>query len=584
MIEIEKLVYAYPDGPRILAGIDLRIDEGTYVGIVGANGSGKSTFTKQLNALLLPTEGRVLVDGQATAEFPSEARQRVGMVLQNPENQIVGSVVEDDVAFGPENLMLADAELAVRVGEALARVGLAELKGRAADTLSGGQKQRLAIAGILAMRPRYVVVDEPTSMLDPVGREEVQACLKDLNRQGITVLHVTHLLEELAEAGRILAFEAGKVVFDGVPEALFRDAKLLHRLRLEPPPPVALALALETRVGIEARAPWTLDQALEALGAGEPGGAPGAPVPGGAAREGGGGAPASPAAALVEARGLDVEYGTGGPIVLKALDRVDFRVAPGELVGLVGATGSGKSTLVQVLAGLLKPTGGSLEYGADVDPTALYRSLGIVFQQPEDQLFEVSVFEDVAYGPRQLGIGDEEVKARVHRALAALGMDREDLLTRSPFDLSGGEKRRVAIAGILAMEPKVLVFDEPTAGLDAEARRRLLHTLRELHEKRGQTVVVVSHDMDLLASLASRMVVLERGRVLADGGPAQVFAAPEALSRAGLRPPYPVRLLAGLRRAGWDVALDLFEPDAAARAVAAARPGGQGRTVSKGKP
>jgi energy-coupling factor transport system ATP-binding protein len=566
MIEVRDLHFGYqPDRPT-LRGIDLDIEEGSYVGIVGSNGSGKSTFTKHLNALLLPTKGTVLVDGVSTVDDPDAARTLVGMVLQNPENQIVGTVVEDDVAFGPENLRLEHDELVRRVDEALDRVGLGVCRGRGSETLSGGQKQRLAIAGILAMRPRYVVVDEPTSMLDPVGRREVIDCLEDLHQAGVTVIHVTHLLEELLGADRILAMEHGEVTFDGTPRDLFLDRKRMDRLRLELPAPAALALALEKQKGVSRGVPWELGALLEHLGVDAEGSDDVEPGP----------APrvaSSGDDAVLRGEGLAMEYSVGSPLQVTALQGVDLALHPGELLGLVGSTGSGKSTLIQLLAGLLHPTSGRVHYPDDVDPRRLYQSVGVVFQQPEDQLFEPTVFEDVAYGPRQLGVPEAELGELVCRALDLLGLPTGDILERSPFDLSGGEKRRVAIAGILSMRPKVLIFDEPTAGLDAHARRLLQGTLQNLHESGEATVLVVSHDMDLLAEMAemaTRIVLLHEGTVLADAPPADVFSRPHEIRRAGLEAPYPAAVLSRLAEDGWDVTPGLVGAADAAKAIAGA--------------
>ncbi len=595
MIEVKGLRFTYPSGGEVLTGIDLDFPPGGYIGVVGSNGSGKSTLMKHLNALLLPSAGEVRIDGVATGDDPDRARHRVGMVLQNPENQIVGSVVEDDVAFGPENHRLDPGEIRERVTEALERVGLGECLGRAAETLSGGQKQRLAIAGILALRPAYVVLDEPTSMLDPRGREEVRACLRDLrDRHGIGVLHVTHLLEELTDADRIVGLKKGRIVFDGTPAAFLRDRKMLTALELELPAPVAIALALEAKGILGAPAPLEPGKVLDALApgiaqeAGTAGSEPSAgslagagtdrppATPGGA----GGGLPAGTgtgAAVLVEALDLDVEYGSGGPLSVTALQAISLALRDRELLGLVGATGSGKSTLVQVLAGLVPATRGKIAYADSIDSRSLYRSLGMVFQQPEDQLFEPTVREDVGYGPRQLELDPAEVQARVEESLGLMGLRAAEVLDRSPFELSGGEKRRVAIAGILAMRPRILVFDEPTAGLDARARSLLAKRLAELHETSTATVVVVSHDMDLLAELATRLVVLDHGRLVVEGSPAEVFSQVDRLSRSGLRPPFSVLLLDRLRRRGLDVPVLPMTPEdvvAALDSVRSSLPGG----------
>lgn len=243
MIEFSGVHFAYPGGPPILRGVDLTVADGERIGLVGSNGSGKSTLVKLTNGLLLPTSGKVTVDGIDTADVARlpEIRQRVGIVFQNPDNQIVGSIVEDDVAFGPENLGLATAEIGSRVGRALGQVGLVELARRSPMTLSGGQKQRLAVAGVLAMLPSHVVLDEATAMLDPHGRRDLLAVAADLGRlHGIAILQITHLLDELLAVGRIVALEKGAIAFDGPRADFFDDPPLLVKLGLEPPPLLAL--------------------------------------------------------------------------------------------------------------------------------------------------------------------------------------------------------------------------------------------------------------------------------------------------------------------------------------------------------
>lgn len=256
---------------------------------------------------------------------------------------------------------------------------------------------------------------------------------------------------------------------------------------------------------------------------------------------------------FLQIKGLSVVYMTGTPFEARALDCVDFELTEGEMVGLVGSTGSGKSTLVQALNGLLDPSEGDIVYRDDVDRKALHRRIGLVFQQPEDQLFEKTVHEDVGFGPGQLGVDSQELVGRIRRALEGVGLDPDRYWERSPFDLSGGEKRRVAIAGILAMEPELLVLDEPTAGLDAAGRRRLLDNLKALHADRGLTTIVVSHDMDLLAELATRLVVLHEGRIVASGSPVEIFCRDDVLEATGLEAPFAIRLLKALRSKGLQV-------------------------------
>ena len=246
MIEIKNLVCRY-DARMALDGIDLTINDGEFVAIIGANGSGKSTLAKNLNGLLLPTEGRVLVDGIDTREDVWTVRSKVGMVFQNPDNQIVGAIVEDDVAFGPENLGVEPSEIRRRVDEALSTVGMIEYKNFSPHKLSGGQKQRVAIAGVLAMRTKCIVFDEATAMLDPRGRSEVLSTIEELNRRGMTIVMITHHMEEAARASRVLVMDGGKIVRDGAPSKIFSDIKFLLKLGLEVPTAVELGARLRLK-------------------------------------------------------------------------------------------------------------------------------------------------------------------------------------------------------------------------------------------------------------------------------------------------------------------------------------------------
>ena len=229
-------------GKVALDGISLDIDKGSFVAVVGMNGSGKSTLAKCLNGLLAPSAGRVIVDGFDTAEEEHiwDVRRRVGMVFQNPDNQIVSSIVEDDVAFGPENLGVEPKEIRRRVDEALNRVGMYELKDKGAHMLSGGQKQRIAIAGAIAMRPECIVFDEPTAMLDPKGRASVMGIIRDLNAEGITCVLITHFMSEAEQADRVIVLKKGKVICDRTPEALFSDKEMIEKAGLEMPPAIEI--------------------------------------------------------------------------------------------------------------------------------------------------------------------------------------------------------------------------------------------------------------------------------------------------------------------------------------------------------
>jgi energy-coupling factor transport system ATP-binding protein len=280
---------------------------------------------------------------------------------------------------------------------------------------------------------------------------------------------------------------------------------------------------------------------------------------------------------VIRAQGVSLIYLAGTPFETWALRELDLEIRVGEILGIVGATGSGKSTLIQTLCGLLDLSGGRIEYGPGIDAASPPTSIGLVFQQPEDQIFERTVQEEIAFGPHQMGLPEPEVQLRVRQALEAVGMPVAESLQRSPFEMSGGEKRRVAIASLLAMKPRVLIFDEPTAGLDAAGRRQLLHHIRRLHAEQGCTVIVVSHDMEMLAGLVEKLLVMVDGRLRALDRPAAVYSQPALMAEAGLRPPVWVELLTALQARGLPVRTDALEVGTAVaeirRAIAEGRKG-----------
>lgn len=471
IIELDNVSFSHTEAARALDGVSLRVSPGDFICLIGSNGSGKTTLAKHLNALLVPDGGAVRVLGRDTADPASMyfVRSNVGMVFQNPDDQIVASVVEDDVAFGPENLGVPAAELRGRVTEALAAAGLAGFETRPVDELSGGEKQRVAIAGALAMKPQVLVLDEATAMLDPEGRAEVMRVCRELNADGTTIIMITHFMDEAAQADRVIALDAGRVVLDGPP-----DEALAQESRLE-------------AIGIEA----PLSRGAAVL-----------PAP---PRMAGGDAPAA-----VEFAGVSFSYRDGGA---PALAGMSFALREGEALGVAGRTGSGKSTLLQLASGLLRPTAGAVRVmGRDLAgrraASAVHRDVGMAFQYPERQLFAATVFEDVAFGPRNQGLSEGEVECRVREALDMVQLDFGKMRDRSPFALSGGEQRRVALAGILAMRTPILALDEPTAGLDPRGRRALVELLGELRRERNLTLVVASHDLDCLSALCDCLLEL----------------------------------------------------------------------------
>lgn len=583
MIDLSDVRFSYDGKAPALAGVSAHVNAGEFVCILGGNGSGKSTLAKHMNALLLPDQGTVTVDGMSTADAECTylIRQTAGMVFQNPDDQLVSTLVEDDVAFGPENLGIQLPELRERVTRALADVGLAGFERKETHALSGGQKQRVAIAGVLAMNPRILILDEASAMLDPRGRAGLMRVCRELHERGFTIVMITHFMEEAAQADRVIVLESGKVVCDGSPAQVLLQEDLLRRLNLDVPFATHLSHALRN-AGV-AVAPTVDDDALAAeilslakgsllVGAASAAGQ-GVPANAGDAVEGAqtddaavdgaaGETTDDTAADCVDAviRFEDVSFTYdpseakrkrkrapaqrqadwgNSPDSIWALSDVSFAVKSGEFLGIAGHTGSGKSTLVQHMNGILKPTHGrvmvrGLDMADKRSEAELRGTVGVVFQYPEHQLFAETVYKDVAFGPRNLGLSDDEVDERVHRALERVSLDFDTVSQKSPFELSGGQQRRVAFAGILAMEPSVLVLDEPAAGLDPAGRRSFLQLIARLHKQEGLTVVMVSHNMDDLAAMCDRVLVMNEGCLQSVGAPSQVFLNVEGLRSIGL--------------------------------------------------
>ena len=577
MIRAEQVRFQYKkrdvDGnviatEEILKGVDLTIKKGEFIALLGRNGSGKTTFSKQLNAILRPSEGTVTVDEMGTrdAEKLYEIRQRVGMVFQNPDNQMVAANVEEEVAFGPENLGMESDTIVARVKQALEQVRMWKRRKTAPNHLSGGQKQRIAIAGILAMHPDYIVLDEPTAMLDPKGRKEVMEALQRLNQeQEMTVILITHDMEEAALASRVILLADGQVRFDGTPEKFFGADVLLAEMGMEAPLSYRVRKIIDSDVFVEKVGDAREDEATtgkrENLSEYDKSGREweaSSELVDKKKNEMAEAETDEKNQALLSLQHVSYIYSPGTAYEKVALDDVSLSLGKGEIVGLAGHTGSGKSTMIQLLNGLLKPTGGTVTFeGKNIHAKGysgnyLRSRVGMVFQYPEHQMICDTVWEDVAFGPGKQGLTEEACKTRVEEALRFVDLP-EKYYQASPLQLSGGQKRRVAIAGVLAMHPEYIILDEPAAGLDAEGKREIFDRIRRMSREQGIGVLLVSHSMEDLAEYADRIIVLDDGKKILDDRPAQVFAKRETLADCGLDVPETVKLADKLRANGYQI-------------------------------
>jgi energy-coupling factor transporter ATP-binding protein EcfA2 len=524
LVDVDRATYTYPgaSGPAI-DGVSFSISEGEYLAVVGANGSGKSSLLRLLDGLRVPDPGEVRVDSRPTSseEGRRAALRAVGLVFQSPADQIVSSSVEEDVAFGPENLGLPRADIRRRVDLAIAAVGLDGERRRPSHFLSAGQQQRLAVAGALAMDARCIAFDEATAMLDPAARETVLGLMDGLAASGRAVIHVTHDMAEAMRASRILALDGGRLVFDGSPQAFLASGPSTPRAlaALGRPDGVALAEALgleprarESVAGLAARIAASLPEARAAAGRG--GGAEPRAV-------GSGGALA------FELAGVSHSYLGGTAEETKSLSGVDLAIPRGALVAFVGRTGSGKSTALQLLDGIVAPGSGTVRsLGLDlgdrkVDLRSVRVRAPLAVQRPESALFELYSADDVAFGPRNIGLSGRALVERVRRSMEETGLGYEEFRDRRTRSLSGGEKRRLALAGILAMGGEALLLDEPTAALDPPAKRAILGLLLE-KARGGTTVVMATHSMEEAAT-ADLVAVFSGGRIAALGDPESIF-------------------------------------------------------------
>jgi len=568
--------YVHPEAGTVpaLSGVSLSLSRGSYSALLGRNGSGKSTMAKLIDVLEMPQVGSVYVLGFDTQDDSHfwEIRRACGMVFQNPDNQIVGTTVEEDVAFGPENLGVPTPEIRQRVDDALHYVGMYEYAHKQPSQLSGGQKQKLAIAGILAMQPQILLLDESTSMLDPLSRDEFLAVVSRLvHEKNMTVLHITHDMSEACIADHIYVLDHGKVALSGTPGEVFSQVETVRRLGLDVPVFAEIAYEVASHLGIhlEQKTLYSRTAAVNGIRMMLSGVAQGSyrdvipevsvprvPVKG---------------RTVLSVSHLSHSYEKNSE---PALSDISFSVMEGEIFAVIGHSGSGKTTLITHLNGIMRPEEGEvlvyprgasepLNTRKNADVRKIRRVVGLLFQYPEYQLFEETVERDVAFGPTKMGLPPEEISRRVREALSLVGLD-DSFLQRSPFELSGGQKRRVAFAGVLAMDPDILVLDEPAAGLDPTGRREILHYAEKLKE-RGKTIIIVSHNMDEAARYADRILVLKDGKAGALMTPQELFRDTAKMKELGISAPETISCLTEMKKDYPDIRTEYFRTDEAAR-------------------
>lgn len=552
LIEFDHVTYRHPGSDPTstpaLNDISVHIDPGEWVAIVGANGSGKTTFARHCNALLLPTHGQVLIDGKGTHQIANLPliRARIGMVFQNPEDQIVATLIEEDTAFGPENLMVPPAEIRERVQTSLTMVKMENKKDRPPHLLSAGQKQRVALAGVLAMQPECVIFDESTAMLDPRGRLDVLAEMQSLHERGITVLFITHFMEEAARADRVLVLNDGNLVYDNTPRELFANEGLLRDCGLEQPSTLLLLNTIRELDPKLANLSTDFEQALQDI-----------PSYDGDFIYRDTIAPTAKSEPLIAVENLDHFYLRSTPLEQQSLFDINLEVQSGLAHGFCGATGSGKSTLLQHLNGLYRPQKGEVRIGPfalsdpEVDMKQVRRYAGLVFQNPEIYFFEQYVGDEIAYGPKMLH-GREGLAKRVSDAMELVGLDFDKFKDRVTYTLSGGEKRKVALASVLALQPRLLILDEPTAGLDPASRRNV-HGILQNARVKGRELILSSHSMGDITELTQNLTILANGRALRTGNTADLFNDAQLINEASLGQPSVVRLAVRMRERGWPI-------------------------------
>ena len=569
IIALDDVSFSYgsADAPRTLDHIALSIEEGEFLGIIGPSGAGKSTLAAVLSGAI-PHHfggaffGTALVDGQDTCTVTlTDISRIVGSVLQDIDTQMVASVVEDELLFGLENFGVPHEAIEERLRLTMETVGITDLRDREIATLSGGQKQKVAIAAILALRPRVLVLDEPTAALDPASSTVVFDTLRAINRDlGVTVVVIEQKVALLSEyCRRIAVMDHGRIALMGTPHEVFAHGAELKRIGVDSPRVARISNSLARDGIIEPGEPClNVAQAADLIeriyttaerrcDASADWQKPEDNDPSTRGRSASPHRPSRPKAAgaepVVALDGVTFSYPSGGASVRD----LAMRVYPGELVGVVGQNGAGKTTLTKLITGLLKPSAGSVRVAGldtrEVRTSQIARHAATLFQNPDRQICKNTVLEEVAFGLELAGVPTDEAHRRARAAAERFGLS----VDKAPFSLSRGQRQMVALASVVVLEPDVIILDEPTSGLDYRECMTVMETVREMAEG-GSAVIMVCHDMEVVSDFAERLVVMADGEILARGGTHELFAREDLMARASMEPPQVIELSHELAR------------------------------------
>ncbi len=536
----QDVSYKYPRSEDfVLREINLEINQGEFLGIIGPTGAGKTTLCLALNGIVPQFYGgrffgSVLVGDFDTCSHPiSKMASLVGQVFEDPETQLISTSVENEIAFALENLKIPREEIIARIPQVLETVRLEGTEEKHPHELSGGQKQRLAIAAAIAVRPRLLVFDEPTSQLDPVGAEEVFQTAHELNQElGMTIIMASHAAEEMATyADRIALLSHGEIVALGSPEEIYSDVETLIQNEVRPPQVSRTFFYLSANNLQTPSIPVKLKPGIKQLK--EIYQARGYTKPTLAA------APQRTGKPLLAVSGLKHVYPDG----TSALKGVNLEVQEGEYLLIIGQNGAGKSTLVKHFLKLLEPTEGVVRVGGtptdELEVSELARRIGYVAQNPDNQIFNSTVADEIAFALKNLDYPDEEVSARTDESLESMGLS--DVRDKHPLSLPKGDRARLVIGAILAMQPEIIIFDEPTTGQDYLGAKYILDISKKLHEM-GKTVIVITHHLYLMPDYAERVIVMGKGTILLDSEIRDAYHQTDLLNSTYLSPPQAVLL------------------------------------------